>query len=243
MRVYVNIIEPDGKARRFPVGEKPVKIGRNSKAQVPVKDCLCSGMHAMLYVQDECLFIEDLKSKNGITLNGIKIVKQRLYLGDQVMLGDTRLQVDRTKNDPAVIDILSPEGRRNDGEITIELETQREATKKKIIQSQIQKEKQTEFVLKSKLYRGVEANDNREEELTNDKSGFALMLRDYCATFIDVLLAIAVGAGFALLTRYAKPDLFNYVYLFAGVVGGIIFFFWNRRRDSGSIGEKIMGLD
>ncbi len=108
VKVYVNIISPRGSVKRFPVEKRPIYIGREPGIQVQVSDGLCSAKHAMLYTRDDEIFIEDIKSKNGVLLNGVKVLKQRFFLNDLLVIGETRIEIDRQKNTPDVIEALTP---------------------------------------------------------------------------------------------------------------------------------------
>lgn len=66
-------------------------IGRSDMADFIIKDDLISREHCLVGIDKENhFFIEDLKSKNSISLNSKKLIKrQQLHYGDKICLGET----------------------------------------------------------------------------------------------------------------------------------------------------------
>src|SRR5262245_11541283 len=63
-------------------------IGRTPDCQLSLDDALVSRRHAILTVQYDGVFVEDLGSRNGVFLNGAKIDRRtRLADGDVVRIG------------------------------------------------------------------------------------------------------------------------------------------------------------
>jgi len=70
--------------------EKENFIGRGKSNSIVLEDKKVSNRHAVIYQQDEIYFIEDLQSKNGVFINGIKIVKKTpLMKGVLIKIGST----------------------------------------------------------------------------------------------------------------------------------------------------------
>lgn len=70
------------------VPEGQFVIGRSSKCQLSVDDPLISRQHAVLTVVGDTASVEDLGSRNGVTVNGQKIVgTQPLNDGDTITVG------------------------------------------------------------------------------------------------------------------------------------------------------------
>lgn len=53
-------------------------IGRSSEADFTINNSELSRMHCKVYIQDQRVFIEDLGSKNGVIVDGAKIVPQKM---------------------------------------------------------------------------------------------------------------------------------------------------------------------
>lgn len=233
VKVYVNIISPRGSAKRFPVETTPIYIGREPGIQVQVNDGLCSSKHAILYTRNNELYIEDLNSKNGVVLNGVKILKQRVFLDDQLTIGNTRIEIDREKNGPEVLNALTPEEVRQNGNITLELETHQS-----LKENQAMGEAQRQFVRQSKLYHGAgEAVNARAKNELGER------LKDWIALTLDVLISFVVLGLTHLIFKNVAPETEPLFFLLGGALAGFLFFRWNRNQPKGSLGEKLIGHD
>ncbi|MCA9667978.1 MAG: sigma 54-interacting transcriptional regulator [Myxococcales bacterium] len=81
-------------ARRVPVGVKPLVVGRAADADVVIDDRSLSRRHARLEVREGRLWVEDLGSRNGITVNGEALDDARaLDVGDALALGRIDLEI------------------------------------------------------------------------------------------------------------------------------------------------------
>jgi pSer/pThr/pTyr-binding forkhead associated (FHA) protein len=256
LKIYFSIVNQFGDKKSFEL--KPMQImiiGRSKNCHVQVNDEIASSQHLSLIFQDDCVFIEDLKSKNGILLNGIKVYKQRLYLEDKVKFGTSLLFFEHSKMDEEAIALLkSPTNNRLGGDLTLELETFNEKNKR--IQKVAQSSGQKDFVKNSKLYTGADKSEESESGFNKTK----LLLQEYTAILIDM----SVSALFALLPislmKYALTD--SYEKLIASnngtlslttgdgrYLGGVclvvffIVFKLIRSRKKGSLGERLLGLD
>jgi diguanylate cyclase (GGDEF)-like protein len=68
--------------------DKPVTIGRDPKAELPLEDDGISRRHCRVFVEDTLFFIEDLGSTNGTLVNGETLdERKRLRAGDRIYLG------------------------------------------------------------------------------------------------------------------------------------------------------------
>lgn len=78
--------------QEFDLHGEEVIVGRSPDCGVTLEDPLVSRQHARLLVTDECVWIEDLGSRNGVRVNGIPIVgRKQLADGDRVRLGTQEL--------------------------------------------------------------------------------------------------------------------------------------------------------
>src|SRR5688572_9220268 len=78
----------------FSSGE--VVIGRSPDCQVVLKDFGISRQHARLVVDDDGVRIQDLKSKNGTSVNGTTVMEAVLQDGDRILLGKFQLTFGRS---------------------------------------------------------------------------------------------------------------------------------------------------
>lgn len=261
MNIYVTVVDSKRKKQTFPLREKPIIVGRSKKAHVVIQDEMTSSQHLAIYLKEGAVYVKDLDSKNGIFLNGIKVLKQRMYIEDKVKLGDTMLYFEDKKMDDEAITMLTPDNptRVGNNELTLELETHKEKTRRinaSALQRQGGKGKGKDFVKDSKLYAGVADNKEQLEGPTGKK----LVLFEYLALIIDLSISLLffivpfIGLKQALPETYAKmikPDsgikgLFEGEALYvsgASLLVCLIVFKMIRARKKGSIGEKILGLD
>lgn len=76
----------------IPLGEGEIVIGRGSSARISILASLVSRRHARLTCDDGNVVIEDLGSKNGVFINGVRLdTRARLEEGDTLLIGTTQL--------------------------------------------------------------------------------------------------------------------------------------------------------
>lgn len=242
MEVILKIVESSGEVRNFAVGNRPVRIGRDPSTQIVISDAHCSKVHASLVFQDGSLWLEDLNSKNGTSLNGIKIKKQRLFLGDVVMIGETKLAIDAAKNEEEIIQALTSEHQqRSLGEITLELETHQYLQQKKA-RKKAGPTDQTRMVKENKLYKGV-AETNKVHESSKSQNTYARSLRIQLALFIDLVFAALVFGAGAIILESALLKFNTAERTGAALGAALLFHYWNRKIRDLSFGERLMKLD
>ena len=76
----------------LPEGE--FAIGRSASCQLSLDDPLVSRRHAVFAVSSDAILVEDLGSRNGVLVNGQRIVGQvKVLPGDKVLIGSQELTV------------------------------------------------------------------------------------------------------------------------------------------------------
>src|SRR5262245_31990247 len=74
------------------LNEGTFAVGRNASCQLSLDDPLVSRRHALFDVSNGTVTIEDLKSRNGVVVNGQRIdVKVALNVGDRIVIGSQEL--------------------------------------------------------------------------------------------------------------------------------------------------------
>ena len=69
-------------------------IGRASTSDIPLADPFLSRHHARLFRQGEQVMIEDLKSRNGTELNGLRVEHPMpVHTGDEIKVSGSRIQI------------------------------------------------------------------------------------------------------------------------------------------------------
>jgi chromosome segregation ATPase len=85
------LVPLDGDAPAVPLG-RHTRIGRARENDLCLKDSSVSRRHAVLTIEPNGAFIEDLRSVNGVTVNGERIRHARVTDGDVIELGVKRFR-------------------------------------------------------------------------------------------------------------------------------------------------------
>lgn len=109
MKVVLHAKMP-GKEILFEVGKMHVTFGRGDGVHVQMPDSNCSRAHCKFYVEHGKFWIEDMASKNGTIVNGIRIQKTVLFLQDKIKVGDTDISIPAEKNTAEVVKHLQFDG-------------------------------------------------------------------------------------------------------------------------------------
>ena len=86
------VIQRSGREKKvIPVKEEEMTIGRTGENDITLDEPYLSRRHARLFLEGGSYFIEDLKSKIGVIVNGKKISKIQLKNGDEIRLSSVRI--------------------------------------------------------------------------------------------------------------------------------------------------------
>jgi pSer/pThr/pTyr-binding forkhead associated (FHA) protein len=99
-RAYLEITGSEEKDGIFELGETEVVIGRSTECDIQLAVRNVSRKHAHVLFQNEEYLIEDLGSKNGVFVNGIKVAKCVLRSNDQIEIGGVKLVFNEEKRLP-----------------------------------------------------------------------------------------------------------------------------------------------
>jgi hypothetical protein len=93
--VHLVVLTGPGAGRRHALGGDQV-VGRGRAAEIRLADAQASRRHARLRVGKEGATIEDLGSKNGILVNGVRAERRVVPLrpGDELVVGGTALAIE-----------------------------------------------------------------------------------------------------------------------------------------------------
>lgn len=89
-------------------------LGRGSDANLSISDGRISGVHCQIIFKWDRIEIVDLNSKNGTYLNGIRIDQSEIFLGDEVLIGETLITFDESMMDKKTLDFLTFPGPHKD---------------------------------------------------------------------------------------------------------------------------------
>jgi predicted component of type VI protein secretion system len=95
---YVVITSFARTAWHVPITERPQLLGRGSDAEFPVPSefSFVSRRHAEVWSDDRGLWLKDLSSTAGTSVNGVRVepgCEKRIAVGDRLSLGGLDLQV------------------------------------------------------------------------------------------------------------------------------------------------------
>ena len=84
--IVVNIRRPGHPERRVTLGQGVVNLGRADDNDVVLTDIGVSRRHARVLVQPGGVFVEDLSSGNGTYFRGMRIQRQAIQSGDEILI-------------------------------------------------------------------------------------------------------------------------------------------------------------
>jgi pSer/pThr/pTyr-binding forkhead associated (FHA) protein len=84
-----------------------LSLGRSSSCGLIIDDERISSKHCRIELKWDRLEINDLDSKNGTYLNGIRIDSSEVFVGDEIRIGKTIIKVEEQEADTQAINALS----------------------------------------------------------------------------------------------------------------------------------------
>ena len=94
VRWQLRIVRNDKPECILPLEDKPVTIGRGQENAI-VLDCTrVSREHARIRLDENRPRVDDLDSRNGILVNGVKVPAAYLKPNDEVLIGSVRIYVE-----------------------------------------------------------------------------------------------------------------------------------------------------
>jgi hypothetical protein len=91
IRARIEVVYRDGGRKSFEIRDQRTSIGRAPENALVINDANVSVAHAEIFIAEGMFYIRDLGSSNGTYLNRNKISESPLYLGDEIILGETKL--------------------------------------------------------------------------------------------------------------------------------------------------------
>jgi pSer/pThr/pTyr-binding forkhead associated (FHA) protein len=84
----LELLKGPGAPQTFPLLDGTLSVGRGRDADIYVASAELSRRHAALTHRDSEWTVQDLDSRNGVFLNGVKVHSASLRDGDKVQLGE-----------------------------------------------------------------------------------------------------------------------------------------------------------
>src|SRR5438067_13748281 len=92
---YLVLAGPPQAAWAYPVTERPAVIGRESACQINVVHPTISRRHCEVWAEGAKVYVQDLQSLNGVYVNGTRVRRRRLAVGDLLQVGPLVVQLVR----------------------------------------------------------------------------------------------------------------------------------------------------
>jgi hypothetical protein len=92
-RLLLRVAEPDQMERVVRLGEKPLILGRGRDCDVVLVDTGVSRQHLRIDLREDCVMVEDLKSRNGTLINDHPVQGQEAFPGDVIRIGRTLIRI------------------------------------------------------------------------------------------------------------------------------------------------------
>lgn len=86
----------------FPISSNSIKLGRSSSCDIEIHDMLLSRSQCCFELRDGELWVIDLASANGTSVNGDSIEERKLVIGDRILVGDSELVVTEEGGEAAI---------------------------------------------------------------------------------------------------------------------------------------------
>lgn len=251
MIFYFKITDPEGGNFRFSLSSgETIVIGRKgANTQLGVNDNLCSSKHCKVIARTNEIYIEDLKSKNGVFLNGIKILRQKLYLDDVIKIGNTIIFIDTKKLGQEERDCLSYSGThvRANGSLTLEIDSEEDHIPIAGVQGR-RKPIQRKKSKKSTKYSSKKVSENltlaqKSKKLTALSIDSAIALGVFIFSLYSYRLIFPKDAAFLFKDGFKLLHLFHdqmSTYTLVCFLISIVFFYVNRNFKNGSIGQRLL---
>jgi signal transduction histidine kinase len=99
----------NGVSQRYEVSVQGLFVGRNADNDITLADQLVSRRHARVWVGDGILQAEDLGSRNGIEVNGVRVKQAHLHEGDTLTIGSTGFRVAKCSDSSLGQTIITPD--------------------------------------------------------------------------------------------------------------------------------------
>lgn len=88
-----------GEDKVFPLVETEVRLGRGAENDIVLPDSSVSRQHAVLRFEDDSWFVYDLDSTNGVIVNRVKVLRERVVAGDLLQFGIFDLKVEPIRSE------------------------------------------------------------------------------------------------------------------------------------------------
>jgi hypothetical protein len=94
---------PQGGGDPIPLLKKQLLIGRRESCDIVLRFANVSAHHCQLFINGGYWFVRDMKSRNGVKVNGIKVQEKRIDPGDEVCVAKHKYELMYSPSDLGAI--------------------------------------------------------------------------------------------------------------------------------------------
>ena len=90
---------PQGGGDPIPLLKKQLLVGRRESCDIVLRFANVSAHHCQLFVNGGYWYVRDMKSRNGVKVNGIKVQEKRIDPGDQLCVAKHKYELTYSPSD------------------------------------------------------------------------------------------------------------------------------------------------
>ena len=94
----------NGNNRTFPLTERGVQIGRALDNDIVLNHAIVSRRHAEVLLRGREAWVNDLGSRNGISVNRLRVKEEQLHDGDTLQVGPFEIRFEDRAAQSVVLD-------------------------------------------------------------------------------------------------------------------------------------------
>ena len=96
--IYLRVVRGPDREEHLSIADEdlPFTIGRDRENKLYINSTSVSRFHAVLFLEDGEYLVQDMESTNGTFLNGKKVKKTRVQVGDKITIATVDLLVQRS---------------------------------------------------------------------------------------------------------------------------------------------------
>ncbi len=91
-KCIIKVAEGPDRGKKMDLGRKAIRIGKKEDNDFILTDNTVSRHHLQIEQKSDSFLLKDLESTNGTTINGMRIKEAYLSPGDQIALGNTKIE-------------------------------------------------------------------------------------------------------------------------------------------------------
>ena len=97
--LHLSVIRGPDRKEHVSVADRdlPFTIGRDRENKLNINATAVSRFHAVLFLEGDDYYVQDMDSTNGTFLNGKKVRKARISSGDRIRIANVDLIVGRSR--------------------------------------------------------------------------------------------------------------------------------------------------